>query len=142
MCVYPSPGFFVMCHPTLRTSTHLSRDSLSLGVSSSVLQLHVSGCDLELPLVKLFNQNSATKKKKKKKIEMRKLHITVKRLHVKRTILKLFLRSLVRSTKRVFFIHSFSSFMDVFLGTIHPAQLTFLVAFVEPLGPIIAHACV
>ena len=41
-CVCPSPGFLVMCQPTLLTSTHLSPDGLSLGLSSSVLQLPVS----------------------------------------------------------------------------------------------------
>ena len=37
-----------MCQPTLRTSAHLSPDGLSLGLSSSVLQLPVS---VSLPLI-------------------------------------------------------------------------------------------
>ena len=72
--------------------------------------------------------------KRRKNLEMRKLHIVFKRPTVKRTILKLFSFSVLRSWQRVLFTRVFLFFMDVVFPTTPSTQLLFAVAFVQALG--------
>ena len=81
--------------------------------------------------------SEAASQKRRKNFEMITLHIPFERPTVKRTILKFFLRSLVRSWKKVFFTPALLFFMDVVFPTTPSTQLLIAVAFVPPLGPII-----
>ncbi len=93
------------------------------------------GSDFGCLRVQISSRNGTTKKEEEKKVEMRKLQIALRRPIVKRK----FLCAVLRSWKRVFFIHAFFSFMDVLFGRTPPTQLRFLVAFVGELLSIIGH---
>ena len=75
------------------------------------------------------------------KIEMKKLHFAFKRPHVKTNDFEVFFVFAGQGLEKGIFHPLVFILHGCVLRNNSTAQLTFLVAFVEPLGPIIAHIC-